>query len=230
MARLAAETNNEARRAHHFAELLTDDLAAVTRGGDVHRISADKLRGVDIPADLPGVIEARAAFERDRAETGTVYDLHRADIAATRAAFAEGQELRRVTATAERAVHNTFAAPAAAFDKALDVASGFFGGATKVVEGIGNFLGNLFGGPKLTHQQAKEILQGEPERAADRATQDAAAERAARLDDLLNQIARSDDIARAERHNRTGGATSYDQPLEHDGPRESGDYGRERER
>ena len=49
--------------------------------------------------------------------------------------------------------------------------------------------------------------------------------RAARLDDLLNQIARSDDIARTERHNRTGGATSRDQPLERDD-----DYGRERER
>ena len=116
MARFAAETNNEARPQHHFAKLEIGELAAVTRGGDVHRISADKLRGVEIPADLPSVTEARAASEIDRERTDALYGGHRAEIAADREAFAAEREERAAAAHTARDVRDTVRGFEAAVD------------------------------------------------------------------------------------------------------------------
>ena len=66
----------EQGRAQHFARLEEGDLAAVTRRGDVFRISARRLEhGVEArlaeAGPAPGVIEARAALEIEREAAAT---------------------------------------------------------------------------------------------------------------------------------------------------------------
>ena len=68
----------EQGRTQHFARLEEGDLAAVTRQGDVFRISAQRLeQGVEARLAeagpiAPGVIEARATFEIEREAVGDV--------------------------------------------------------------------------------------------------------------------------------------------------------------
>jgi hypothetical protein len=158
-ARRTAAANGETRKEYHFAELAECELAAVTRGGDVHRLNADKLRGVEIAVELPGVIEARVAFEIDREQRDVLYAGRSADHAAAQEAFGDRQVLRQGTRAAEHAVHETFEGSATVVDTALHTTSGLLGGAAKMVEALGDFLGGLFGGPKLTRQQAHEAAQ-----------------------------------------------------------------------
>ena len=72
LGRLAAETNREARKNHHFAELEAGALAAVTRGGDVHRINADKLGRIEIGRSSERVSGARGV-QAEREQTSTVW-------------------------------------------------------------------------------------------------------------------------------------------------------------
>jgi hypothetical protein len=227
LARLAAETNNEARKQHHFAALEAGELAAVTRGGDVHRINADKLPGVEIPAELPSVTDARAGFEIDREQTDALYEGQRAETAAEREAFAEARETRAADADKAQATRETVQDIESAVDSGIRNAGRIAHFAEKVFQtGFSILFGWAMGPPKLTRQQSHEQAQarGNEETLHAEAVATAAADRAARLDDLLGQIARADSIARAERYNRSGGA-------EPDRPAERGDdYGRERER
>jgi hypothetical protein len=155
-ARLAAAANGETRKEYHFAELVEGELAAVTRGGDVHHINADKLRGVDLAAGLPSVIEARAAFEIDREQRDSLYAGARADHVAAQEAFAARQDLRQATREAERIVEAAVETPVAPVSRAIDIVGGLLGGAAKIVEAIGDF---FFAGPKPTRQQAHEAAQ-----------------------------------------------------------------------
>lgn len=233
MARLAAETNGEARKQHHFAELLMGDLAAVTRSGDVHRISADKLHGVELPAELPSMTDARGAFEAERTDTATHWELKRAEIAAEREAFAEGQELRAATATAEGTVHKVFSVSAAAIDKALDVASGIVGSVANVVSGFIGGLSSFFGDsePKLTRQQVREVLQArgneETLQARDYAAKVDARE--AEFEDHIHAVKtgrQQEDLSFSQRY-----GTPPTREANPDRPRErDDDYGRKRER
>ncbi len=159
MARVAAATNGETRKQYHFAELAEGELAAVTRGGDVHRINPDKLRGVEIAAELPSVIEARATFEIDREQRDALYAGARADHAAAQEAFADRQELRQATRKAEKIVEAAFEAPASAIDTALHAMSALLDGPAKIVSAIGDFLGGLFGEPKDTKAQAEQKVR-----------------------------------------------------------------------
>ena len=74
LARLAAETNVEARRSGRFAVLEVGDIAAVDRAGNVHRLNPYKLDLTRIENQLveaggerlASVTEARAEFETER--------------------------------------------------------------------------------------------------------------------------------------------------------------------
>jgi hypothetical protein len=163
----AAGTYDEQASGRRFAEIKTGELAAVTRQGDVFRVSPQKLdfdeieqRLADVQTRLPSVVEARALNEIEGERKAEQRTQSEADFIASRLeqadAFAGKQELRQATRAAETVVHAAFETPVAAADKALDVASGFLGGAVKIVAEIGNFLGGLFGGPKDTKAQAEQ--------------------------------------------------------------------------
>ncbi len=226
--RLSAETNVEARKQHHFAKLAEGELAAVTRGGDVHRINPAKMPGVELPADLPGVILARDRFATERQDKTTIWELKRAEIDAERRKWEGDRQLGRAASTAESAVHTAFETPAAAVGKTVRKTGKLAQVATRTIEtAFGLLFGAFMAGPKDTRPQAEQKAKAatnEETLHAEAVTAEAA-ENAAKLNNLLGQIARDDDIAKAERYNRTGGAGSYDRPAEL-----GDDYGRERER
>lgn len=166
----AAGTFDEAASGRRFADLMAGDFAAVTRQGDVFRLSPQKLdfeeieqRLADVQTRLPSVVEARALNEIDRERKAEERAQQQADFIADRIEqaddFAGRQELRQATRAAETVVHAAFETPVAAVLAVVDTAGGFFGGASKIVDAIGGFLGGLFGGPKLTRQQAHDTAQ-----------------------------------------------------------------------
>jgi hypothetical protein len=233
---LFAGTMGETASGNRFADIIPGDLAAVTRQGDVFRLSPQKLdfeeieqRLADVQTRLPSVVQARALNEIDRERKGEQRAQNDADFIASRLEqadmFAGRQELRQAARAAENTVHTAFETPAAAAGKAARKTGKVAEIVTKTFE---TAIGLLFGGfmaqtrdtRSQTEQKAKardnvETLHAE-------AVARDAAERATRMDDLLSQIARSDDIAKAERYNRSGGA-AYDRPAEH-----GEDYERER--
>jgi hypothetical protein len=157
IARMTAETNGEAYKGHRLADLKAGQLVAVTRSGDVYRINPDKLRGADIPAALPGVIEAREAFEIERADKTTLWDLKRAEIEAGRRQRTEARQLHRGAATAERAVHTAFETPASAVGKTLRKTGKLAKAVEKVFEtAFGLLFGAFMAGPKDTQAQAEQ--------------------------------------------------------------------------
>jgi len=169
--RLAAAAGLQAA-GRHFAELMVGDFAAVTRQGDVIRLSPQKLdlidieqRLADVQPRLPTVVEVRVLFESERERAAEARAQREADYLAARIqvtdAFAEKQELRQATAEAERAVHATFETPAAATDQAIHSTGRAAGGIARIVgdalSGIANFFTG--GAPKLTQQQVHERAQ-----------------------------------------------------------------------
>lgn len=152
---------NSDKNARHFVTVEAGELAAVTRGGDVHRVNPDKLRGVEIPAALPGVVEARGAFESNREKTDQLWTDLRAEILAEREEFAAGRKVAKATATAEKMVHQTFETPAAAVDTGIKTTGRILGGLAKGFERIGLFLDALIGGgpAKRTKEQVHQDAQ-----------------------------------------------------------------------
>lgn len=228
-----AEANGESYQGNRLADVLPGELAAVTRHGDVYRLNPDKLGEAEpylAAAALPGVIEARDRFAAERADIETHWQLKRAGIEADRAAWQDARAINRAAATGERAVQTVFETPAAAAGKTLRKGGKAARLAEKLFEGL---FGTLFGAfmappkdtPAQTEQKVKAATNEETLRAEAYAA--AKAERAARMDALLNQMARDDEIRRVQDYSRTGGAGGYDRPA---GPREGGDYERERER
>ena len=165
-----AGTTGEPASGRRFADLIEGDFAAVTRQGDVIRLSPHKLaleeieqRLADVQTRLPSVVEARAHFEEVRERKAEERAQREADFVATGIEISETragqQELRQAVRAAETVVHAAIETPAAAVDKAADVAGGFLGGAAKIVESVVDFFGGLFGGPKLTRQQVHDQQQ-----------------------------------------------------------------------
>lgn len=174
MARLVAETNREARRTHHFAQLAEGDLAAVTRAGDVHRINPDKLGDAvrQLAADLPSVTEVRAALEIDRAQTSELWAERRAEIAAQREDDAADREMRAAVRAVEREAQQTIATAEHAVD-------GGFSAAGRAVEGFARsviaFLSGWFDAPvRLTPDEVHRREQVAPQQAEARAVDEAA--------------------------------------------------------
>jgi hypothetical protein len=173
VARTEAGANTD-RNARHFAHLIEGDYAAITRSGDVFRLNPTALdfedveqRLADVQTRLPSITEARALLEVNRDKAAADWSERQAANAAEavlRDDLAEGRsELRSAAAVAERAVHGVMETPAEAVDTALDAAGGLLGGAAKIIGAFFSALSSFFGdsGPKLTRQQAKEVLQAE---------------------------------------------------------------------
>jgi hypothetical protein len=150
LGRLVAETNREARKNHHFAELKEGELAAVTRGGDVHCIRAEKLRGIEMPAELPSLYQARAAFQADREQRSELWAERDAARAAEREAAAEARESRAPSTRPSR-------------DRPARVRGGkILGSTVKAFEtGFNLMFGWAMAPPKLTRQQAHDEARAE---------------------------------------------------------------------
>jgi hypothetical protein len=226
--RQAADTNFEARKAHRFAELVPGELAAVTRGGDVHRINPDKLRGVEFAAALPSVTEARAVIEIEIERKAELWTERQTESAAARAgraeAFEERQQLRRTVRTAERTVEENLRTGATAVERGFKAATALLSGTAKLAEAAIGFLSDLFAPTAPpTREEAQGMQRAAEQRHTEAADMADAADRAARLDDLLSQIARDD--AEQLRQSRERGGAGGDRPAERDD-----DYGRERDR
>lgn len=163
-ARLAAETNREAYKGNRFDRLQAGDVAAVNRRGDVFRLNPYRLdlerieRALTSSRTLLGVIEARAAFESNRAQTEKLWTRTKAASVERKAAFEQRRDVRSTVATAERAERKTFAAPAHAIDSGLKKTGLVLGIATKIVEAFISAL-DWTGGPKQTRQQAHDAAR-----------------------------------------------------------------------
>jgi hypothetical protein len=106
---------------------------------------------------LPGVTDARKAFEIDRAQTEALYDLRRADFAAGREAFADARETRQTMHAAEQAVHAAFETPADAVGKTVRKTGKLAKVAEKVFETAFSLLFGAFMAPaKDTPAQAAQ--------------------------------------------------------------------------
>ena len=196
LARLAAEATREARPLHHFAEVLTGDLAAVDERGDVHRINPDKLGSAakQLAADLPSVTEARAAFAIDREKTTELWAERRAELAAR----ADGPEAT-TTATADHGELHSATSIGERFLRGLGRRLG------DLLEADSNFIAPA---PPLTKVQAELKERADEERGEARADNAAHAERAEAQHSLIAEAQRQvaqqrDDADSAQRQARS---------------------------
>jgi hypothetical protein len=218
MAAISADTAGAVRDGvRQYGWLEEGDLAAVTRWGDVHRISVRHLEhGVEERATgigpIGGVIEARAAFEIKREEAvkfqQEMIDIQlqrRADktdsqIAAD-AVWEAASEAQQNMRSNQRAVGDTIDAAKEGADTAGRAADG-------VVSALGSALGAasdfIAPPPKLTPEQAKQQARAEEEAAQVRAAQRSTSEYEARLREILQQDARSRALRReaGQEHDR----------------------------
>jgi hypothetical protein len=210
MARLAAETNNEAWRANRFDDVKAGEIAAVDRFGNVHRLNPYRLdlEGIErslleagnVP--LPSVTEARAAFEtkRERAaerreETAEVWGMIDAENALRRG---EGTEGPSRDAAKDEGVRSP-----------VSFAASFADGFLRGVGAAASFLEGLFSPPKPpTKEEIKQQIRAEEE---ERPLREAKQEKEARLREILEQIRRADQRRRQERER---GLDDYDRGRE----------------
>jgi hypothetical protein len=135
------------------ADFMEGDFAAVTRQGDVFRLSPQKLdleeieqRLLDVQTSLPTVTRAYFATQENRERQTEERAQRQADYIADRIEQAD------IFAGTEKVVHAAFETPVAAADLAVDTVGNTAGGIAKVVlDAIGGFFNFFAGGaPKLT--------------------------------------------------------------------------------
>jgi hypothetical protein len=173
LARLAAETNGEARRDHHFARLEPGDFAAVTRAGDVFRLNPTALdfeeaqqRLADTQTGLPCVVEARAVNEIAREETAQLAAQWRADNTAAGIAWSDAKETQHEMREPLQAGRDALGtATAETVEIGFDVAGGVAKGMTKLIDMLGGFFDFLIGEAKLSPQQIELAERAAAERA-----------------------------------------------------------------
>ena len=188
-ARIAAETNGEAYRGRHFAELVTGELAAVTRSGDVHRINLDKTGAARsyLPDALQAVTETRARFATEREREGQLWTERRADIQASQQEYAAVQEQR----ASERAVAREASDLAATTEATIDRAA--YEGLGKIfLRGLASLIGWLADSiappPPPTREQAERMARSAEEKHEARAQHEA---QEAQHEFILSEIERS---------------------------------------
>jgi hypothetical protein len=210
MARLAAQTNNEARRANRFDDVKAGEIAAVDRFGNVHRLNRYRLDLEGIERNLleagndrlPSVTEARAAFEtkRERAaerreETAEVWRGINAENALRRGDGAEGPSRDSGKDEGVRSEGGIFTSIGAGLLRGL-------GAAASALEAI-------FSPPKPpTKEEVKQQIRAEEE---ERPQREARAEEEAHLREILEQIRRDD---QRRRQARERGLDDYDRGRE----------------
>jgi Relaxase/Mobilisation nuclease domain len=212
-ARLAAETNNEARRPQHFAKLEIGELAAVTRRGEVYRINPAKTGDAarHIGGELRSVVEARAAGEIERAQKAALWQQRQADHAARRVLRAEAvatkQQADRVIARTESAARGILATSERWLFKSAKAGVKTL---SKTLDGIGSAaLGILdfFAGPAKppTLEEAQGMQRSAEERAqelADSAAQHTEDQAARWRQFEQDRTAQQSDLSFAQRYGR----------------------------
>jgi len=163
---LAAASGIEAT-GRHYARLEIGDVAAVTRSGDVFRLSPHQLdlteieqRLGDVQPRMASVTEARAFNQLSREQTAELWAERRADNTARRAAYSEAldadREIRAVAATVQHEKQEIISTAEQAVDTGTHALGGIFNGLAKTVEAAyGLLFGWAMAAPKLTHDQAE---------------------------------------------------------------------------
>ena len=221
-----AYENVDPVRRTRLDNVVPGDIAAVTRHGNVIRLSPDKLDLGDLelrlaevePRGLPSIVEARAQSEIDREETAERWAEIRAENLEARleanAAYEGERAFNRHVNAAEHGVESTFETVADAMDTGMHAASALAKGIEKAL----SYVASLFGGgePKLTPAQRDLAAKAEAERAEEGAWQAA---------EQKNEAARDWEIFEKDRRRQ------QDEHEENLGYRERpGDRERERER
>ncbi|MBV9964399.1 MAG: relaxase/mobilization nuclease domain-containing protein, partial [Alphaproteobacteria bacterium] len=154
MARIAADTNNEAHKQHHFAaDLVAGDIAAITSDGSIYKINPDKTGDAKqhLTGDLPSIVEARAYLEQEREQISALWQERRADAAVARADFAAEREANHAASETARAVSQFNQSVEQATDTGERAASGILRGLAGAAENIIGFMGDMFfAGPPPT--------------------------------------------------------------------------------
>ena len=183
LARLAAATNGEAYRGRHFADLLSGELAAVTRSGDVYRVNLDKTGAARsyLPDALPSVTETRAQFEIEREQEGKLWTERRADIQASQQEYAAQQEQRAAARVLSQQSAGLAATAGVAVDQAAHAGEGILRGLGKIFASFINWLADSIAPPPPpTRDQAERMARSAEEKQDARAQHEAHAEREAR--------------------------------------------------
>ena len=220
----------------HYARLEIGDLAAVTRAGDVFRLSPRKLDAAEIEqrlADtqprLPSVTEARAHNQINREETAELWARHRAENTARRVIFSEARdadrEIRSTAATVTRETEKIIGMAEETVDRTARAAGRLLGSAAKLAEGLFSLFGGFFATPKrMTKDEAARADRAADEKAEVRSDQAARQEKAAATD--WQQFEERRNQAQAEQ----GFAERFGIPRPSRDRERDDDYGRERER
>ena len=225
-----AYENVDPVRSTRLDNVVPGDIAAVTRHGNVIRLSPDKLDLGDLelrlaevePRGLPSIVEARAQSEIDREETAKYWaDIRAQNLEArleANAAYEGERAFRGHVNAAEHGVEETIYAAEDTVDAGMRAATHGLGGLAKAVEkvlsGVFSFFG--LGEPKLTPAQREQAAKAEDE------LSEAHAQQAA---EQKNEAARDWEIFERDRRQQ------QDEHEENLGYRERpGDRERERER
>jgi len=188
----------------YFARLEIGDLAAVTKSGDVFRLSPHQLdvveidqRLADVQPRMASVTEARAFNQLSREETAALWADIRAENTARRVASSEardaGREFRAAAASVQHAKQETIETAEQAVDSGARAAGGLLGGIASMVDKLFDFLADMIAPPPPpTPEQAERMERAAEERQEQAAMIASAAEQEARFQELQRQMARDD--------------------------------------
>lgn len=149
------------------------DLVAVTRFGDVCRINAGKTGVAEALLEgiaASGALAARDALQAGREAIDDVWLQNRADLAALDEQRDDARANHQAVANTERGLYNAAQQIEDTIDAGFGVAGGFFRSASRLIEGVLDF---LVPGPRLTPLQAELAARAAEEGAEVRAFADA---------------------------------------------------------
>lgn len=189
LAWLAADVNGQARRSQRFDQVELGQIAAIDRFGNVHALNPHKidlaalerhvLEGAEKPANgdalrLASIIEARAAFELDREQTGQLWQQHREDYQARRVALSESRdamrEVRAAVHTVQDAKQGIVDAGEEAVDQAFTAGRKLAESAFKIIHaGFSILFGFAMAPPKMTAAQVETAERVHEEKTRDQA-------------------------------------------------------------
>jgi hypothetical protein len=228
----------EQGRAQHFARLEENDLAAVTRQGDVFRISAQRLeQGVEARlaegGPAPGVIEARAALEIKREAAATFQQQmidtqleRRAEATEARVARSAARDTRRELERDMRNDQRAVGDMTGVAEQSVSRSGRLLDGAIRALAKVLDMLADMFApAPPPTKEQAERMERVAEEQAQHSAQAAEDAERREFIDQLSRDGRRreEDDLERRL-------AEQLRRDLETRGRENDHSRGRERER
>ena len=235
---VAGAAGIEQGRAQHLARLEEGDLAAVTRQGDVFRISTGRLEhGVEArlaeAGPAPGVIEARATLEIEREASATFQQEmidtqleRRTEATEARVARSAARDARRELERDMRTDQRTLGAVIGVAEQSVSRGGRLLDGAVRALGKVLDMLADMFApAPPPTKDQAERMERT----AEEQAQRNAQAAEDAERKEFIEQLARNgrrreeDDLARRL-------ADQLRRDLETRGRETDHSRGRERER